>query len=390
MASNDIIKIWQQNINKSPSCQHDLISSGKLSELDIDIVALQEPAVNAFNQTIATRNWVTVYPTTHSSDLGKTRSIILIRAELSTDTWNQVDFPSGDVTVVQLTGTWGKLNIFNIYNEGKSNATISLLTKFHKDNQAALTGMSADITHTLWLGDFNRHHPYWDNPRDIRLFTDDAIKEAETLIEALAEVGLEMALPGEIPTHYHNVTKQWTRLDQVFLSDHSENILTACDTLPDQRGIKTDHLPIVTELNLAMSTVIEEPFPNFRNVDWTAFRDTLRANLAEIQPAQKITNQRQLDRSCESLTHAIQATIREQVPVTKITSKSKRWWTKELTDLRRQASKIGRQSYKRRNEPEHRVHADHKEAVTRYDKTLRYTKKQHWRDWLEKAEDPDI
>jgi ribonuclease HI/exonuclease III len=390
MDSNDKIKIWQQNINKSPACQHDLISSGKLSELGIDIIALQEPAVNMFNQTIATRNWITVYPTTHNSDPGKTRSITLIRAELSTDSWNQIDFPSGDVTVVQLIGTWGKLNIFNIYNEGKSNTTTKLLTKFHKDNQATLTGASANNAHTLWLGDFNRHHPYWDDPRDTRLFTNEAIKEAEVLIEAVAEVGLEMALPCTTPTHYHNVTKQWTRLDQVFLSDHSENILIACDTLPDQRGVKTDHLPVITELKLAVNTDTEQSIPNFRNVDWTVFREALEKNLAAIQPAHRITCQRQLDRSCESLTHAIQATIREQVPVTNITSKSKRWWTKELTELRRQAGKLGRQSYTHRNEPEHRVHAEHKEAVKRYDKTLQYTKKQHWRDWLEKAEDPDI
>jgi hypothetical protein len=28
--------------------------------------------------------------------------------------------------------------------------------------------------------------------------------------------------------------------------------------------------------------------------------------------------------------------------------------------------------------------------VKRYEKTLKYTKKQHWRDWLERAEEPDI
>jgi len=127
-------KIWQQNVNKSPTCQHNLISSGKLSELDIDIVALQEPSINAFNQTIATRNWVTIYPSTHNTDPGKTRSVLLIHANISTDSWNQLDFLSGDVTVIQISGTWGVLNVLNIYNDGKSNATINLLTKFHSDN----------------------------------------------------------------------------------------------------------------------------------------------------------------------------------------------------------------------------------------------------------------
>ena len=144
-----------------------------------------------------------------------------------------------------------------------SNKTINLLTKFHKDNYATLEGENANNVHTLWVGDFNRHHPYWDDPRDTCLFTNEAIKAAELLIEAVAEAGLEMALPGEIPTHCHNITKRWSRLDQVFLSEHSDNLLIACDTYPDQRGVNTDHLPIITELNLAINTYMESPHPNF-------------------------------------------------------------------------------------------------------------------------------
>ena len=50
------ITIWQQNINKSHTCQHNLISSGKLVEKGIDIVALQEPAINAFNKPVVSQD----------------------------------------------------------------------------------------------------------------------------------------------------------------------------------------------------------------------------------------------------------------------------------------------------------------------------------------------
>jgi hypothetical protein len=33
---------------------------------------------------------------------------------------------------------------------------------------------------------------------------------------------------------------------------------------------------------------------------------------------------------------------------------------------------------------------EHNEASKRYSKTLKYTKKHHWHDWLEKAKDQDI
>jgi len=93
-----------------------------------------------------------------------------------------------------------------------------------------LERVETEEAHIIWLRDFNRHHPYWDSPEDIRLFTTDAMAAAEKLIEAVADTRLELALPCSIPTHKHNVTKQWSRLDQVFISDHSSTILTLCDT----------------------------------------------------------------------------------------------------------------------------------------------------------------
>jgi exonuclease III len=153
------LTIWQQNVNKSPTCQHDLVSSNELTSLNIDILALQEPAINSFNNTVASRDWVTVYPTTHKEAPGKTRSVLMIWASISMDTWHQLDFPSGDVTVIQMAGNWGKLTILNIYNDGNNNATINALTKYHQDNRNILEQVSQGKGHVVWMGDFNRHHP---------------------------------------------------------------------------------------------------------------------------------------------------------------------------------------------------------------------------------------
>ena len=58
--------------------------------------------------------------------------------------------------------------------------------------------------------------------------------------------------------------------------------------------------------------------------------------------------------------------------------------------LGREANKLGRQSYDRRSDLEHVIHGKHSAAVKNYRRILEQTKRQHWRDWLEKAEDPDI
>src|ERR1700744_1062280 len=107
------LKICQHNVNKSRLCQHDLISSGKRTGWDIDIVALQEPSINSFGQTVASKAWKTVYPTGHASNPEKTRSVMLIRDNLLTDGWEQIEFPSSDVTAISIKGEWGKLALFN-------------------------------------------------------------------------------------------------------------------------------------------------------------------------------------------------------------------------------------------------------------------------------------
>ena len=188
----------------------------------------------------------------------------------------------------------------------------------------------------------------------------------------------------------HNVTKLWSRLDQVFISDHSESLLIACDTQPDHRCINTDHLPILTELNLHADVALEEEIHNFCEVDWDKFCKEPSTQLAKLPPPTPIDNQRQLNDACNSLTKAIQRTIIKQVPVTIISPKSKRWWTKELTQLCQLANKLGRQSYDRHHDSGHTIHGKHIMAAKNYHRILEQTKRQHWRDWLEKADDPDI
>ena len=70
--------------------------------------------------------------------------------------------------------------------------------------------------------------------------------------------------------------------------------------------------------------------------------------------------------------------------------KAKRWWMKELKKMRQMANNKGRKASKYKNWPEHHSHAEGRESHKIFQKTMESTKRQHWRDWLEKADDPDI
>jgi exonuclease III len=309
------LAIWQQNLNKSPLCQHGLISSRRLARHNIDIIALQELSINFLNKTIGSWDWIPLYPTTYEKQPDKTRAVMLIRGDICTENWEQLDFPSGDVTALQIKEEWGTITIFNIYNDCEHDDMLEALTIYYRQHALKILGTESTHQkhHLIWLGDFNRHHPYWDNPEDNRLFTKEASDAAEILLKAVADLGMDMALARGTPTHCHHITKKWTHLDQVFTTEHTLGAITVCDTFLEEHGINTDHLPIITEVDLELTKAPVQTARNFRDIDWESFHKTLKEKLEKLEPPTRITTLATFNFKCEKLTHALQETIEKEV-----------------------------------------------------------------------------
>src|SRR5882724_997665 len=118
------------------------------------------------------------------------------------------------------------------------------------------------------LGDFNLHHPLWDEECNTHLFTRSNLDNSQALIDILAEYDLQMALPKRIPTLQALSMGNFMRPDNVFISSAIMGHLVRCSTLPDERPARTDHIPIIMELDLEVNEQAEPPRPNFRLADW--------------------------------------------------------------------------------------------------------------------------
>jgi exonuclease III len=271
------LAIWQQNLNKSPLCEHGLKSSGRLARHNIDIIALQELSINFLHKMIMLWDWTPIYPSTHKKQPEKTRMVTLNRGDLLTENWEQLDFLSGDVTALHIKDKEETLTMFNIYNNCEHNSTLEMLTSYHRQHTHELLGMESmhQKHHLLWLGDFNRHHPYWDNTKDNRLFTKKAQDMVEVLLKTVADLGMDMVLAKGIPTHCHHITKKWTRLDQVFTAEHTVEAITSCDTLLEESGVNTNHMPIATVLDFELTRTPAQTTRNFCDMDWESFNKTL-------------------------------------------------------------------------------------------------------------------
>jgi hypothetical protein len=254
------LRILQINLNKSPNAQLDLINnvpSGKW-----DIVLVQEPNITFFTNIRTPNQFTLVTPASRFSIPSPVRSAIWMSSCLLSNAWKIINIPdTNNITAVQLSGAYGRLTIFNIYNPSEHNDVIAKLHSFMVTNRSQICSNPNDFV--MWCRDFNRHHPLWDRDEDERLFTNEATLNAEFLISRLAEWNMDMPLPKGIPTLKHMVSKLYSRPDNVFCTDNLTERVVKCNTRPDKQPPKTDHFPIVTVLDLTTKTTAPKLTLNF-------------------------------------------------------------------------------------------------------------------------------
>jgi exonuclease III len=382
------LRILQINLNKSQKAHLELYN--RVSGKEWDIVLVQEPYI-MFTGNIRTPNgFVPVVPAGRYKDgASVTRAVIWVSSTLATSSWKIVNVPgTNDVTVIQLAGAYGRLTIINIYNDCAHSRTLRTIREFLRTNRAEILSRADD--HLIWAGDFNRHHPMWDEETDDRLFTPRALEDAGRLIEMLADLNMKMALPKGQPTLEHMVTKRYSRPDNVWCTEELSDLIIRCEVDPSIRPPATDHFPIATYIDLPQERSVQKISYNFRATDWEDFQENLAIRLLEIPPPQPITSEQQFREAAEGLTAVIQDTIRTRVPENKPCPFSKRWWNNDLSRQKTDIKKLSRLAYKFRALPDHASHTELRKARNAYGEAIIEAKREHWEEFLENAAEQDL
>ena len=375
------LRIWQENLNKSATAQH-CILSGPFTAKEWDVVAIQEPVIDSLGNTKATSDWNVIYPSARYTHQDRIRAVTLVNKRINTNNWRQIPFPSADVVIVQFTGPSSLVTLFNIYDDCKNRTTIPLLTAFLTREINSIRPRPQD--HMLWIGDFNAHHFMWEEERNAHLCESAEAQEvSQRLIELIADYDMQMALPKDCPTLQSTSTGNWTRPDNVFCTDHTLNLITLCDTKPRRRPPCTDHVPILTVIELEIPSTDYAATRNFKGVDWEEFNGKLSTLLHDIPAAAPITSEEQFHRATSNLMDTLQKVIEEHVPLSKPCPHAKRWWNKELTARIKEKDKLSEQSYRMRGLPDHPIHAEHRRVRNKLKEEIRKAKQSHWMDYLE-------
>lgn len=246
--------------------------------------------------------------------------------------------------------------------------------------------MANSRQHIIWLGDFNCHHMLWEEECSRHLCeTREAQTHAQAWIELIAEYGLCQALPKDKPTLQSTSTQNWTRPDNVFCTDNTLDSYIICDTAPKLRAPKTDHVPILSTLELELPQATTTISPNYHEVNWEEFSTCLATRLSRIPPPRPIADLEEFSHAARNLATALHNVIEEQVLKLKPNPHVKRWWTKEISQLLEQKHELSGLSYKFRAMHDHPSHEEHRKIRNQVSETIYQAKKEHWTQFLEEA-----
>ena len=132
-----------------------------------------------------------------------------------------------------------------------------------------------------------------------------------------------------------------------------------------------------------------KPTRNFRSTDWKEFNTHLKEVLTP-SALSRIRTENQFRTRLNTLTAALKSTIEAKVPINSPCPFTKRWWTPDLSALRKEKNRLARSSHKWRGLPNHSSHRLHRDASKKYANLIESTKKEHWEDWLTNASERDI
>lgn len=104
------LKIWQQNLKKSPHTQFSMLFN---TDTYYDILAMQEPNIDKFGNTKGLSHFYPIYPSLHlaNEEMKRTRLVLMINKCLSSGSWSAIPVRHSDIMAVQFIGPFGTLRI---------------------------------------------------------------------------------------------------------------------------------------------------------------------------------------------------------------------------------------------------------------------------------------
>ncbi|KAF6514240.1 hypothetical protein HZS61_006496 [Fusarium oxysporum f. sp. conglutinans] len=369
------LQVYQLNVRKNDKVHLSMMNDKELE--DYVALAVAEPWACTIEGQVMTvpnhhSNWTKMIPTkTREPRVSRwpIRSMLWIRRDLEAE---QVPIPSPDLTAAIVRFPERDVLVVSVYIEGRNEQALEAAMGQLHTAIAKFRNGSGRRTDVILVGDFNRHDTLWGGDE----VTGRRQGEAGPIIELMGEHGLHSLLP--------RGTKTWegpggiaSTIDLVLASTELADEMTSCGIHPTEHG--SDHRAIRTEFD----TTPPERTPSdrllFKNAPWLEIKERVRTKLEALPCGGTV--QAQTDR----LMSVVLDAINDLVPRAKPSPYAKRWWTTDLTRLRRMYTYWRNQARacRRRGREAADLEQKAREAAKEYHDAIRRQKKAHWNSFLE-------
>ncbi|KJZ69210.1 hypothetical protein HIM_11410 [Hirsutella minnesotensis 3608] len=334
--------ILQLNVRKREPVQQSLMNDEDLR--DYGVLAVSEPHARKIDGKVVTSpmmhsNWTRILPTYTRDAPWPTRSMLWVRNDVEVE---QIPVPSADLTAAVLRLPERGVLVVSVYVEGKSTEALKTTTGLLHDLIRQFRHDSGTRTDVVLAGDFNSHDLLWGGDE----ISDRRQGEAEPIIDLMNEHGLRSLLPRGMKT--------WQDRDQ----ESTIDLILTTSELADEMNYDAKAL--------------------FKNAPWSLIKARVKDDLRPLPWAVDVQTQ------TDQLTRVVLEAVHELTPRARPSPYAKRWWTKNLTRLRRvytfwrNLARTQRRAGQLQPDLERRA----KEAAKEYHDTIRSQRKAHWNDFL--------
>jgi exonuclease III len=317
---SNTLDILQLNVGKRSPVQLSLLNDEQLK--DYGILAVQEPHAWKTDGTLIVAplshsNWTKIIPTTQADEGWGIRSMLWVRKDLEIE---QISVDSPDIAAILMHLPGKELLVASIYVPGGSarelRRSVRLLQKLVRE--VKLFQPNFEI---LFLGDFNRHDQLWVGD-DV---TATRQGEADPIIDLMGELGLQSLLGRGVKTWQRGDSK--TTIDLVLASEGMVQGMIKCRLHDTEHG--SDHRAIESSFDIELPSRPAIPRLLFKNAPWNAINERIAETLRDKPPRIGVQDQ------ADQLLKAVQDAVSSLTPTAKPSPYAKRWWTADLTHLRK-------------------------------------------------------